>query len=166
MVVSSAHNYEGIIEACGSQQQRNCQINWWIKLIHGLNKYQCVSYLLAGTCIEGHRGQRSNSELRESERRKPNREQVKTTNLVDQELELDDSSAALMLTVALHARTAKANSQIGQRKLDRCMKTQCGYTAVLCLCLDCFIKRNWCFQFAFIDRPWRGHETTTSFSEK
>lgn len=61
-------------------------------------------------------------ELRESERRKPNREQVETTNLVDQELELDDSSAALMLTVALHARTAKANSQIGQRKLDRCMK--------------------------------------------
>lgn len=61
-------------------------------------------------------------ELRESEGRKPNREQVETTNLVDQELELDDSSAALMLTVALHARTAKANSQIGQRKLDRCMK--------------------------------------------
>lgn len=61
-------------------------------------------------------------ELRESERRKPNGEQVETTNLVDQELELDDSSAALMLTVTLHARTAKANSQIGQRKLDRCMK--------------------------------------------
>lgn len=30
------------------------------------------------------------------------------TNLVDQELELDDSSTALMLTVALHARAAKA----------------------------------------------------------
>lgn len=33
---------------------------------------------------------------------------VVTTNLIDQELELDDSSAALMLTVALHAGSAKA----------------------------------------------------------
>lgn len=34
--------------------------------------------------------------------------QVMTTNLVDQELELDDSGTALMLTVALHTRTSKA----------------------------------------------------------
>lgn len=31
-----------------------------------------------------------------------------TTNLIDQELELDDSSVALVLTVALHPCTAKA----------------------------------------------------------
>lgn len=36
------------------------------------------------------------------------KEQVMTTNLVDQELELDDSSVALVLTVALHPCTAKA----------------------------------------------------------
>lgn len=44
------------------------------------------------------------------------------TNLVDQKLELDDSGAALVLTVALHARTAKAESRLGQRKLDRCQQ--------------------------------------------
>lgn len=49
-----------------------------------------------------------NSEEVEEEKKNPNKEQVMTTNLVDQELELDDSSTALMLTVALHARTAKA----------------------------------------------------------
>lgn len=41
-----------------------------------------------------------------------------TTNLVDQELELDDSSTTLMLTVALHTCTAKAKSRLSQRKLD------------------------------------------------
>lgn len=48
---------------------------------------------------------------------------VMTTNLVDQELELDDSGTALMLTVALHTRTAKAKSQISQRKLDCCQRS-------------------------------------------
>lgn len=39
-----------------------------------------------------------------------------TTDLIDQELELDDSSTALMLAVALHTRAAKAWIQLGQRK--------------------------------------------------
>lgn len=37
-----------------------------------------------------------------------NKEQVMATNLVYQEQELDDSSTAFMLTVALHTRTAEA----------------------------------------------------------
>lgn len=56
----------------------------------------------------------------EKAERKPNKEQVMITNLVDQELELDDRSTALMLTVALHTRTAKAESRLSQRKLDSC----------------------------------------------
>lgn len=43
-----------------------------------------------------------------------------TTNLVDQELELDDSSTALMLTIAFHTRTAKAESPLSQGKVDSC----------------------------------------------
>lgn len=39
------------------------------------------------------------------------------TNLVDQELELDDSSPALVLAVTLHTCTAKAKIQLCQRKL-------------------------------------------------
>ena len=46
--------------------------------------------------------------------------QVMATNLINQELELDDSSATLMLTVALHAVTAKAARWLSQRKLDSC----------------------------------------------
>ncbi len=44
------------------------------------------------------------------------RKRVMTTNLIDQKLELDDSSTALMLTVALHTRTAEAKSRLSQRK--------------------------------------------------
>lgn len=44
-----------------------------------------------------------------------------TTHLIDQELELDDSGTALMLTVALHTGTAEAEIQLSQRKnLDSC----------------------------------------------
>lgn len=46
---------------------------------------------------------------------KPNKEQVMTTDLVDQELQLDDGGAALMLTVALHTRTAEAKRQLRSR---------------------------------------------------
>lgn len=53
------------------------------------------------------------------------KEQVMTTNLVDQELELDDSSVALVLTVALHPCTAKAKSLLSQRKLERCQEGSC-----------------------------------------
>lgn len=44
---------------------------------------------------------------------------IMTTNLVDQELELDNSSTALMLTVTLHASTAKAVRSLSQRKCVR-----------------------------------------------
>lgn len=42
-----------------------------------------------------------------------------TTHLIDEELELDDSSPALMLTVALHTRTAEPKSWLSQRKVRR-----------------------------------------------
>lgn len=43
-----------------------------------------------------------------------------TTHLVDEELELDDGGAALVLTVALHTCTAEAESWPSQRKQDSC----------------------------------------------
>lgn len=48
------------------------------------------------------------------EKKTPNEEM--TANLVDQELKLDDGRPALVLTVALHARTAEAESSAESRK--------------------------------------------------
>lgn len=46
--------------------------------------------------------------------RKRNKQRQNRTNLINQELKLDDSSAAVMLTVALHACSAKAESHLSQ----------------------------------------------------
>lgn len=51
------------------------------------------------------------------ERKQTKKEQVVTTDLVDQELQLDDSRTALMLTEALHTRTAEAKGQHSQGEL-------------------------------------------------
>lgn len=49
--------------------------------------------------------------------KKTKKEQVVTTDLVNQELQLDDSRTALMLTEALHTRTAEAKGQHSQGEL-------------------------------------------------
>lgn len=46
--------------------------------------------------------------------RRRNKQRQNRTNLINQELKLDDSSAAVMLTVALHACSAKAESRASQ----------------------------------------------------
>lgn len=46
--------------------------------------------------------------------RREEKQRVKRTNLVNQELKLDDSSAAVVLTVALHACSAKAEGHFSQ----------------------------------------------------
>lgn len=62
--------------------------------------------------------QKTDREWKGEKTKEVNKGKVMTTNLVDQELELDDSSTALVLTVALHTSTAKAARRLSQRKLD------------------------------------------------
>lgn len=58
--------------------------------------------------------------------RRRNKQRQNRTNLINQELKLDDSSAAVMLTVALHACTAKAESHLSQEMFKQTWQGNAG----------------------------------------